>query len=167
MDFTIRPVNLSDAKAFNEMRREPEVFHNTLGIPSERIKRNEDFITNLDHNAHIMVAVTKNLDGEEMLIGSAGLHICANPRQRHSAHLGIMVHKNYQGMGVGTKLMETLIDLADNWLMLVRIELTVFTDNERAISLYKKFGFEIEGTTRKSAIRNGEYADNFVMGRLR
>lgn len=72
----------------------------------------------------------------------AGLTVFANPRLRHSADIGIMVHKDYQNMGVGSALMERLLDLADNWLMLVRVELTVFADNERAIHLYEKFGFE-------------------------
>ena len=44
--------------------------------------------------------------------------------------------------GVGTTLMETLLDLADHWLMLVRVELEVFADNEQAIRLYEKLGFE-------------------------
>lgn len=42
--------------------------------------------------------------------------------------------------------MSEILDLADNWLMLARIELGVFTDNEKAIKLYEKFGFKIEGT---------------------
>ena len=78
-----------------------------------------------------------------------------------------MVHKDYQGMGIGKKLMETIIDLADNWLMLKRIGLGVFVDNDRAIKLYKSFGFEVEGTKRCAAIRNGKYEDEFIMSRIR
>lgn len=74
---------------------------------------------------------------------------------------------NFQGKGVGTKLMEAIIDVADNWLMLVRVELTVFTDNEKAINLYKKFNFEVEGLKKKAAIRNGEYVDEFIMARVK
>jgi putative acetyltransferase len=51
--------------------------------------------------------------------------------------------------------------------MLERLQLFVFIDNERAIGLYKKLGFEVEGTQRKSAIRGGEYIDSYMMGRLR
>lgn len=47
--------------------------------------------------------------------------------------------------------METALDLADNWLGLSRVELTVFTDNATAIALYEKFGFEIEATHRRFA----------------
>jgi putative acetyltransferase len=79
----------------------------------------------------------------------------------------MMVHKDYQGQGIGKKLLETLLDIADNWLMLVRVELDVYTDNERAINLYKKYGFEPEGIQRKSAIRNGKYIDALMMARLK
>jgi L-phenylalanine/L-methionine N-acetyltransferase len=52
-------------------------------------------------------------------------------------------------------------------LNLVRIELEVYTDNGPAIHLYKKFGFEIEGTHRMFAFRNGVYVDVYSMGRLK
>lgn len=166
MEFEIRPIHVSDAKGINELRRMPGVFENTLGIPSERLKRNEDFIANLDGNTHQFVAVTKNQQGEEILIGTAGLIVYANPRMRHSANLGICVHRDYQDKGVGTVLMKALIDLADNWLMLVRLELTVFEDNERAIHLYEKLGFEKEGVKRLAAIRSGKYVNEMIMSRI-
>ena len=167
MDFYIRPICAGDGKGVNELRRMPGVFENILGIPSERIKRNEDYILNLDNNSHQFVAVVKENSGEEKIIGTAGLTIPANSRLRHSAGIGIMAHKDYQNQGVGTKLMEAIIDIADNWLMLVRVELTVFADNEKAINLYKKFNFEIEGTKKKAGIRNGEYVDELIMARIK
>ena len=59
------------------------------------------------------------------------------------------------------------LDLADNWLGLVRVELTVFVDNEPAIALYRKFGFEVEGTHRKYGRRDGELIDTYAMARVR
>lgn len=76
------------------------------------------------------------------------------------------MHKNYQNKGVGSALMKALLDIADNWLMLVRVELTVFADNERAIRLYEKFGFEKEGVKRLAGIRNGRYVDELLMARI-
>ena len=60
-----------------------------------------------------------------------------------------------------------MLDLADNWLMLVRVELEVFTDNVKAIHLYEKLGFEKEGCKRMTTVRNGRYVDEYVMARLR
>lgn len=166
VEFIIRPVNTGDGKGINELRRMPGVFENILGIPSERIKRNEDFIANMDANTHQFVAVTKTQNDGEIIIGTAGLTVYANHRLRHSASIGIMIHKDYQDMGVGTALMKALIDIADNWLMLVRVELTVFEDNEKAIHLYEKFGFKKEGIKQLAGIRNGEYVNEFLMARI-
>lgn len=63
-------------------------------------------------------------------------------------------------------MLQAALDLADNWLGLRRIELHVHADNERAIALYRKFGFEAEGTHRAYAIRNGVYVDSLSMARL-
>ena len=93
MEFSIRPIDIGDGKGVNALRRMPGVFENILGIPSERVKRNEDFIINMDSNQHQFVAVTKIENGEELIIGTAGLTVNANHRTRHSGNIGIMVHK--------------------------------------------------------------------------
>ena len=77
------------------------------------------------------------------------------------------VHDDWQGQGVGTALMEAAIELADRWLGLSRLELTVFADNEAAIHLYRKFGFDVEGTHRRYAFRDGGFADAHFMARIR
>ena len=77
-----------------------------------------------------------------------------------------MVRDDWQGNGVGTALMEACLDLADNRLGLTRLDLRVYVDNAQAISLYKKFGFDIEGTHRHFAFRNGEYVEGYSMARL-
>ena len=77
-----------------------------------------------------------------------------------------MIHKDYQNAGVGTALMNALIDIADNWLMLIRLELSVFEDNERAIHVYEKCGFKKEGIKRMAAIRNGKYVNEYMMSRI-
>ena len=79
----------------------------------------------------------------------------------------MMVRDDWQGKGVGTALMQAAVDLADKWLNLARLELDVFTDNERAIKLYKKFGFLVEGTRIGYAFRDGQYVDTLMMARVR
>jgi putative acetyltransferase len=97
------------------------------------------------------------------------IQICLNhkPRSKHVANLGLAVHPKAQGKGIGSALIEAVIDQADNWLNIIRLELDVYTDNERAISLYKKYGFEIEGESKFAAFKNGEYTSLFKMARIR
>ena len=63
--------------------------------------------------------------------------------------------------------MVAAVDLADNWLNLLRLELGVYTDNEPAIRLYKKVGFVVEGTLLKYTYRAGQYVDVVTMARLK
>ena len=63
--------------------------------------------------------------------------------------------------------MQAGLDLADNWLNLTRLELEVYSDNEPAIRLYERFGFEREGVLRQHAFRAGQYVDSIMMARLR
>jgi L-phenylalanine/L-methionine N-acetyltransferase len=164
MNLEIRPIRIEDAEAINQMRRMDGVRENTLGIISEKITRNQNFISSLGDTEHMLVAEVE--EGRlKKVVGVIGMNVYKNPRLSHSASIGIMVHSDYQGKGIGRELFNKAIDLADNWLMLVRLELSVFIDNERAINLYKSLGFEIEGIKRYAAIRNGKYEDEYIMGR--
>jgi L-phenylalanine/L-methionine N-acetyltransferase len=80
--------------------------------------------------------------------------------------LGISVAQAAQGQGVGSALMTALCDYADRWLNTLRIELTVYTDNEVALRLYRRFGFEIEGRFKGYAMRDGRYVDAYAMARF-
>ena len=63
--------------------------------------------------------------------------------------------------------MDACLNLADDWLNLRRVDLRVYADNEPAIKLYEKFGFELEGTLRDHTFRGGQYIDAYAMARLK
>ena len=164
MNFIIRPVKIEDAVFINEIRRQDGVRENIMGIISERITRAEGIINGLTDNDHMLVAEVDE-NGVKRVVGVATLSVNRSNRVRHSGSIGIMVQKEYHRMGIGRALMTNLIDIADNWLMLVRIELGAFTGNEKAINLYKSLGFQIEGTKKYAIIRNGKYDDEYLMAR--
>ena len=163
MNYTIRPAGPEDAAGITALRRMPGVFENTAALPSERTARLQALLADLPQNQHFLVAVAP--DG--LVAGLAMLSVESNLRRRHSGGLGIMVRTDCQGQGIGTALLEAVLDLADNWLMLRRVELEVYADNQRAVRLYEKFGFETEGRKREAAVKNGAYVDLLVMARLR
>lgn len=157
----IRPVRVEDAEAINEMRRLPSVSEFTFGMPSDRIATNRKFIEDLRPDDHLFVA---EVGGKA--VGLAGLHVQRGKR-RHVGYIGIMVHDDYQNRGIGRSLMQALLDIADNYLALTRVELEVLADNAQAIHLYESLGFETEGRKRMDIIRRGQYVDSLVMGRIR
>lgn len=162
-EFSIRPVCSQDVEGIYAIRIMDGVFENTMGLPSNRLEQQAAFFEGLGPNDHQFVAV----DDKNLVLGLVGLHVSPNPRSHHVGSIGIFVHRDYQGKGIGTALLRTVVNLADNWLMLERVELEVFSDNRRAISLYEQFGFEAEGLKRKATVRNGVYMDDLLMARLR
>ncbi|MDI4633836.1 GNAT family N-acetyltransferase [Pelomonas sp. V22] len=163
--FKIRRAELADAASLCALMADVEVFGNLLQLPypSEETwrQRLSEGLAPGKSDLHL-VAVRG-----EQVIGSAGLHpVGPALRRLHALMLGISVQPASQGAGVGSALMSALLDYADNWAQALRIELTVYCDNERAIKLYQRHGFEIEGRLRGYALRQGEYVDSFAMARL-
>ncbi len=101
------------------------------------------------------------------VIGNIGLEQVSRIRRSHCAHIGMGVAVAWQGQGVGSRLLAAALDLADNWMNVQRVELTVYADNEAAIALYRKFGFDTEGVFREYAVRDGVLVDALSMARLR
>ena len=158
---TIRAREPSDCAEVAAMLQLPRVRWGTLQLPYVSAAERRKQIENAPEGQVMIVAI---LDGR--LVGSADI-VRGKGRRSHIGGIGMCVHDDFQGRGIGTRLLAALIDTADNWLDLKRLELTVYVDNEPAIRLYKKFGFAVEGTRRATAFRDGAFVDDFMMARLR
>jgi len=162
---TLRRPRPEDARAHAELVGHPGVQPSLLQTPyTSELLWHERFSKAPDTNSGELQLLA--FDGDR-LVGSAGLHaVGPQARRRHAMMLGIGVHPDAHGRGVGSALMDALTRQADDWLGVLRIELTVFADNVRAIRLYERFGFEHEGRLRGYALRDGRYVDAFTMARL-
>lgn len=101
------------------------------------------------------------LDGQ--FVGNCALNGNGEFRLRHRVSLAIALYQKYTSMGIGTAMLETAIDLARQ-MGYEQLELEVVADNEKAIGLYKKMGFEICGTMPKAMkYKDGSYADEHRM----
>lgn len=162
-NFHIRRATLKDAAGIALVMGSPGVIHGTLQIPFATAERWEKKLASNGDHDHVLVAVA----GDE-IVGLAGLHgNPSHPRRTHAASIGMGVRDDWQGRGVGNRFMVELTSLADNWLNLWRLELTAFADNQRAIALYQKHDFVIEGTHSAYALRGGVWVDTVSMARVR
>lgn len=100
------------------------------------------------------------------IIGIGTINSSSKIKARHCGELGIVVAKAYQGQGIGTSIINQLIEWAKNNGTTTRIQLDTRRDNELAVALYKKLGFELEGCLKNSTLLNGEYYDLYVMGMM-
>jgi len=106
-----------------------------------------------------VIHVVAVADGK--LVGSARVA----KRKGFSSHvgtLGIAVKSGYRGIGIGTKLLETIISESKKAGLKV-LTLEVFETNYVAKALYKKMGFKEVGRIPKGIYRNGQYIDLAIM----
>jgi L-phenylalanine/L-methionine N-acetyltransferase len=163
MKIEIRHAEPSDYEAIHKIYTQPKVVWGTLQLPYSPAERQRERLTAPPEGGYILLACVDN-----EVVGHLNLYTFPkSPRRKHVGSIGMGVHDEWQGRGVGTALMEAVVQFADKWLQLSRLELSVYTDNEPGIHLYRKFGFEIEGAMRQFAYRDGEYVDVYMMARVR
>ena len=158
MNITYREAEPSDAGKFLEYSKivGSETDNLTFGAEglSLSISQEADFIRKFAGNPGSIMIVAFD-EGE--LIGTGAVSVVSGkPRFAHRREIAISVRKDYWGKGIGTGIMNVLMDFARKSGAEV-IELEVRSDNEAAISLYKKFGFEKIGTNEKFFKINGEF----------
>jgi len=136
------------------LAREPGEFDFTLEQEREFIKNGMN-----DENSLFLLA---EVNGRIIATCSVGI-VMNNKRFLHRAAMGIVVRKDHWNRGIGKNLMQECI----NWCKekgVEQLELEVVTQNDRAISMYQSFGFDIYGT-KKHALKyaDGSYADEYFM----
>lgn len=160
MNLQIRDIEIEDYKEISKIRKMPGVMENILSNKDEEEESIKEKIINRGKNQYWYVA-----EENGKVIGLGILMNHGNLRKKHVGVITLMVNNDYQNKGVGSLLMDKLINLSES-LNIIRLELCVFRDNYKAINLYKKFGFKEEGIKVKSALKNGEYIDEIMMARI-
>ena len=161
MSVTVRPVEPRDIPAIQQLYACPKTQAGTLQMPLSSLTMWEKRLNNLPDNVYFLVA-----EKDRQIVGQLGFETNSKGRRRHVGHFSVAVHDDHTGKGVTSALLEAMIDLADNWLNLRRIELTVYSDNKAAIALYEQFGFRQEGKAVDYAFRHGQYVNALMMARL-
>ena len=162
-DVHVRPASMADAEALYRARISPAAAAGTMAVPSMSPEQFSAQLKGLveDHRHHTFAA---ELEGR--VVGMGNLTV-GRGRRSHVGSIGMYVADDACGRGVGTAIMKALVDIVDNWLLLKRLELEVYPDNEVAIRLYEKFGFCREGVKRSAAVKDGRLVDIIMMGRVR
>lgn len=160
--FTLERFNETHIEGVTALYNEPAVTRQVLQMPFQSTEVWRKRLAVDDERLVKLVALHQG-----RVIGNIGLEQFSRIRRSHAGSIGMGVCEAWQGKGVGSKLLATALDIADNWMNLQRVELSVYADNEAAIGLYRKFGFETEGLFRDYAVRDGRLVDTLSMARLR
>lgn len=164
-NYTIREIDLTDSKKFINYRN--TLANETTYLRASRSELNLDLedqnnsiynFINIDNQYSIIA----ELDG--IIIGNLQFRGGNRQRTRHAGEFGISVLNDYWGNRIGYNLLSQLIEWVKDNKTIKKINLEVREDNRSAIALYKKLGFELEGTIRKNFFADGKYYDSHIMG---
>lgn len=161
MKFLIRTPISDDAPMLLALISMPEVYSGFGLPPHTPLRYIRERLETRDPNCHMIVGA---VDGEVVAWATM---FRKTGRRSHCANLEILVRPDHWGKGIGRKMLTDLIETADRWLGITRLELPVIASNVRAIRLYESFGFEHEGTRRQAMMTNGKLEDMHMMARLR
>ncbi|MCW4044372.1 MAG: GNAT family N-acetyltransferase [Candidatus Bathyarchaeota archaeon] len=131
-------------------------------IPPFTRERIEGWTSNIDYDDVLAIVAVTEEENAQRIVGSASLKFQPQGVFKHKAELGLTVHDDYQNLGIGAALLKHLLNIARK-KKLTKIFLTVNTMNAKAIHLYQKAGFEIEGILRKEMLLKGKFLDEYRM----
>lgn len=121
----------------------------------------EQYVLNMRKDNAVIMGIENK---EKEFVG--WIHLTDISPSHGRAEIGLLLAPEYRGRGYGEDAMKNMIEMGFNQLRLNRMYLTTRGINERAIGLYKKLGFKVEGTLRQHAFINGKYYDTIFMGLL-
>ncbi|WP_353177674.1 GNAT family N-acetyltransferase [Salinisphaera sp. T5B8] len=157
----IRHSEAEDIPKIKAVYENRQLFAETLQLPFPSVEVWRERLMDLPRGTHSLVAYV-----DDELVGHLLFEANQSSRRKHVGSLAMGVKASHQGQGVGSELLRAAIDLAENWLNILRIELTVYAENEPAVALYKKYGFEVEGQAPRYAFRDGRYVSALYMARV-
>ncbi|MGE7916945.1 N-acetyltransferase family protein [Lysinibacillus xylanilyticus] len=161
----IREARIEDAEQIMVVMKNAEESNFMLFGPGERQLEAEQFtgfIENIYKNSHSALFIAEI---DQTVVGYLIVQGSTPSRLSHRAYIVVGIHSDFRGRKIGTALFGHL----DNWAKekgMHRLELTVMVNNIAGIALYKKMGFEVEGTKRHSLYVDGEYMDEYYMSKL-
>lgn len=166
MNYIIREADIEDAENVIEyIKIVSDETDFLISDSSERkftVKKEKEFLQNIQSSILEKIFL---FEIENKIVGMCSIEGINKIRIKHRVDLAITVLKNYWGNKIGEKLIDYAIDYCKS-NSIKKIELTVRIDNERALKLYKKFGFEIEGEIKKFIYLDGNYYNCYFMGLL-
>jgi putative acetyltransferase len=162
-ELIVRALTDQDHQAIHEILTSETVIEGTMRVPHAALHETVARLAPRSGTYHLVADLGGRVVGVLELITSP-----TEPRHRHVGEVNLVaVHPNWTGRGAGRALMEAALELADCWLALRRLSVVVFADNPVALELYRRLGFEVEGTLVDYAFKRGRYVDAHVMARLR
>lgn len=157
----VRAFEPADAGPIAQLRARADVAAGGLRAPFQSVADTQEQLLTRRADERMLVA---EIEGRPVALGK--VRSTARPMRRHVAEMEMTIDPRAGDDRLGPALLDALIGLAEKWLGVLRIELKVWADDDKALALYRERGFAIEGVARSYGLRDGKLVDCFYMARV-
>jgi ribosomal protein S18 acetylase RimI-like enzyme len=160
----IREARLEDAEAILSVVKEVAAEENLILLDKGEYDLRSEIrhILTAKSTGKTLILVAE-VDGK--VVGVGEVKVGVFKKNSHTAELGLAVTKAFRGLGVGKALMDEMLSRAEK-SGVEKVWLSVFSTNDAAIALYRKFGFIIEGIRKMQFKIGNTYADELLMAKF-
>lgn len=162
----IRLATQNDAKSLVSVRLQIDQETDYLDRePGEGILDEKSFRQLIEHDSSTTnrLFLVAEVDGK--LVGFARCEGSSLARKSHTVEFGVGILQTYWGLSLGSAILRYILDWART-SRIHKINLSVMETNEKAIALYERYGFKVEGRLRDDKLIDGQYFDTILMGHL-
>ena len=164
--YRLRELERDDIPTINSWRSDKDLI-DKLGAPFRYINEEIDFKWYDNYISNRLITIRCSiLNDKDQIIGLVSLTNIDQFNQSAIFHIMIGDSSN-RAKGAGYFATNEILKHAFLDMNLNRVELSILESNQRALALYDKVGFRIEGVKRKSVYKNGTFVDLVIMSVLR
>ncbi len=160
-DLVLRQRGDQDAAGLYALLSQPDFQRN--GNTLDPFTSVDDLVTFVGGNGPGNLEVVATID--RTIVGFCGLYVLRG-RQGHVGSFMLSVHEQFQSLGIGSALLTAVVNVGFRLMALQRIQAAVFVDNDRAMGLYRRLGFQVEGRISRFARREDGFVDAYLIALL-
>jgi L-phenylalanine/L-methionine N-acetyltransferase len=163
---TLRGQHSDDLEHLFALFNTDDIIRDSLELPYPSEESFRERYGSSSAGTQALIAEISLPSGRNRIVGAAWLKVFFPYRRRHSGELRLAVHPDYRNTDTESSLLKAVLEMADHWLALRRLEVVVYTERQEIVDLYQRHGFEHEAVMRRYAFRAGKYSDAYLMARL-
>jgi ribosomal-protein-alanine N-acetyltransferase len=167
-DFILRPIELSDAKAYLKIMQDKESRKGFMSTPKNLKEVKEEIKESISKSKSKPVKGEKyaiEIEGE--FAGSVGIGHLNNKFHEHYGNIGYALDRKFRGKGITSKALKILVKYWFKKYKLKRIEGTCRTFNKASAKVLEKAGFKLEGILKKNKFKDGKYLDDMIWAKVK
>jgi len=164
----VRSLEAGDADSFLEfLARLPHESNHTMQYVGKKLLSVDETKARIEKFRADKVTLDLGVFDGAKLVGFINFRMPSpeHPWQQHLGRFGIMILKDYWGLGIGRRLLQVIEPHAVS-IGIQKIEAEVRVANDRGVRLYKNMGYEIEGKRKKAVLIDGQWGDEFFIAKF-